>query len=128
MSANVSDMAVQDHDSDRPVTEYRVIPRQQREKQVADIVADVLKGSDAELPDLEAALHKTLKHRQKAEYADRQSFDHLIISNILMSKAVAKLANELKRLQAEVDTLKLFANPLPGSGTDNIDHARPITS
>jgi hypothetical protein len=103
-------MAVENHDQDRDRTDVRrpvprVIPREQRQKDVADITRDVLKD-EVDLSHIEAGLHRTLGRFNKAAFAEREVNISLLKANILLSRALAKLTNELARLTTRLEAIE----------------------
>jgi hypothetical protein len=82
-----------------PQPTRRIAVRSARQKEVADITRDMLKGNDVSLPEIQASLHRTIRRYSQARFIEREVVDQILESNLLMSKALALLATELQEVK-----------------------------
>jgi hypothetical protein len=94
-----------------PQPTRRIAVRSARQKEVADITRDMLKGNDVSLPEIQASLHRTVRRYSQARFIEREVVDQILESNLLMSKALALLATELQEVKDQLAVLRKFANP-----------------
>lgn len=69
-----------------------------REKEVADILADVVNNKD-DLSGMEAGLHRVKAKQSKQQYIERGVFDEILTSQLLLARTVRRLAAEVKELR-----------------------------
>jgi hypothetical protein len=103
-------MPVQNHDRDQQIQSHaltepgrsiRVIPREQREKDVARVSAAVLQGEN-DPRQIEAGLHRTFGRYNKAAFAEREVITQLLQANLGLARAVRKLSDELAELRSSM--------------------------
>lgn len=79
--------------------------RGNRKKDIADTVQDVLKNN-ADEHQLLACLHRSFSQLEKSSFAERQSIQDILASNVILAKACLQLRTEVKNLNEKVERLE----------------------
>lgn len=80
-----------------------------RKKEIADVARNMLKGSDVDLSEIQAALHRTRKRYDKSAYIEREVVTQLTQAVSLQTSAISMLVREVDDLKRQIEVLKSFA-------------------
>lgn len=80
--------------------------RGDREKDVAALTRDVIQGK-ADLPQLKAGLHRTLKNVNRIRHAEKDAVTTLLEANFLLALSVENLVERVETLENAVQALML---------------------